>query len=327
MLRRWCMYVDVLDDVGSNLFATLPLDFGCFLNVDVLTKSTNTALAITLCQRRPDPSYSDVILVHSCPPLKLWTEVVLEAFKQLDEGEINNTPNRHNGKVEKGVGKRDGFTLVTRKKNELVSVRDCGKSMEVIMPNSFGSLLEVGDADKWALSIIEGSPPPLQVDEGTDILSGVSSSISPKGTLTDLLSGVCVEVFCVYASNSNIERRLLWRRLVEITYAWSRPGGEMEDFDLAIRDADLVEPSVQGIWFTWTSKVEGSGMLRRLDRVLVNDDWFSAWPTMLFFNHWVEDPSFIEVVAGMWNRHEGVSDSEPHEKSSSSQAYPAKTVW
>ncbi|KAA0062319.1 hypothetical protein E6C27_scaffold154G00700 [Cucumis melo var. makuwa] len=207
--------------------------------------------------------------------------------------------------------------------------------MKVIMPNSFGSLLEVGDADKWALSIIEGSPPPLQVDEGTDILSGMKSkavvdflgsssvgfcclletrvregnfdSVSRKfgnswdyscsysnsgvgriwvmwkknrfsfsthvmdeqfvtGTLTDLLFGVCVEVFCVYASNSNIERRLLWRRLVEITSAWSRPGvvmgdfnairvhseafggspiqGEMEDFDLAISDADLVEPSV-----------------------------------------------------------------------------------
>ncbi|TYK26657.1 uncharacterized protein E5676_scaffold313G003070 [Cucumis melo var. makuwa] len=157
--------------------------------------------------------------------------------------------------------------------------------MKVIMPNSFGSLLEVGDADKWALSIIEGSPPPLQVDEGTDILSGMkskavvdflgSSSVGfcclletrvREGTLTDLLFGVCVEVFCVYASNSNIERRLLWRRLVEITSAWSRPGvvmgdfnairvhseafggspiqGEMEDFDLAISDADLVEPSV-----------------------------------------------------------------------------------
>ena len=92
---------------------------------------------------------------------ELCGEVVLEAFKQLEEGEINNTPNRHNGKVEKGVGKRDGFTLVTRKKSELVSIRDRGKSMEVIMPNSFGSLLEVGDINKWALTIIEGSPPPL----------------------------------------------------------------------------------------------------------------------------------------------------------------------
>ena len=37
--------------------------------------------------------------------------------------------------------------------------------------------------------------------------------------------------------------------------------GEMEDFDLAIRDVDLVEPLVQGNWFTWTSKVQGSGLL------------------------------------------------------------------
>ncbi|TYK26642.1 uncharacterized protein E5676_scaffold313G002880 [Cucumis melo var. makuwa] len=243
-------------------------------------------------------------------------EVVLESFKQLEEGEIRSSPNRHSSQVKKEVGKSDEFTLVTRKKSDLVSVKDRGKRNEVIMPNSFGSLLEVGDADKWALNIIEGSPPPLQVDEGNDVLSGGSSIIGPKGlpmlnnphdyysnsgvgriwvmwkknrfsfstcavdeqfiigTLTDLLSGVCVEVFCVYASNSNIERRLLWRRLVEITAAWSRPGvvmgdfnamrvhseafggslsqDEMEDFDLAIRDANLVEPSVQGNWFTWT---------------------------------------------------------------------------
>ncbi|KAA0055180.1 uncharacterized protein E5676_scaffold640G00020 [Cucumis melo var. makuwa] len=56
--------------------------------------------------------------------------------------------------------------------------------MEVIMPNSFGSLVEVGDVDKWALTIIEGSPPPLQVDEGTDVLNGVSSKNGPKGIPT-----------------------------------------------------------------------------------------------------------------------------------------------
>ncbi|KAL0549095.1 hypothetical protein IC582_013575 [Cucumis melo] len=57
--------------------------------------------------------------------------------------------------------------------------------------------------------------------------------------------------------------------------------GEMEDFDLAICDADLVEPSVQGNWFTWTSKVHGSGVLCRLDCILVNDDWLSAWLNFL----------------------------------------------
>ncbi|TYK23423.1 DUF4283 domain-containing protein [Cucumis melo var. makuwa] len=88
-------------------------------------------------------------------------EVVLESFKQLEEGEIRSSPNRHSSQVEKEVGKLDEFTLVTRKKRELVSVRDRGKSLEVTMPNSFGSLLEVGDINKWALTIIEGSPPPL----------------------------------------------------------------------------------------------------------------------------------------------------------------------
>ncbi|KAA0047412.1 putative non-LTR retroelement reverse transcriptase [Cucumis melo var. makuwa] len=224
--------------------------------------------------------------------------VVLESFKQLEDGEIRSSPNRPSSQVEKEVDKRDEFTLVTRKKRELVSIRDRGKSLEVTMPNSFGSLFKVGDVDKWALTIVEGSPPPSQVDEGVVALSGIkckavfdflgSSSVGfcclletrvreimwkknlfsfstrvvdeqfVAGTLTDLLSSVCVE-------------------------------GEMEDFDLAICDADLVEPSVQGNWFTWTSKHN-----RRV-------------VSFRFFNHWVEYPSFLEVVSSMWGRYEGVS--------------------
>ncbi|KAA0049770.1 Exo_endo_phos domain-containing protein/DUF4283 domain-containing protein [Cucumis melo var. makuwa] len=359
---------------GSNMPAEITVslrgvDFNVSVNYEWKPRKCNLCCAFghsgSKCSRSVESKTIQEEVVHKGDGLdsEPCGEVVLESFKQLEEGKIRSSPNRHNSQVEKGVGKSDDFTLVTRKKSELVSVRDRGKSMEVIMPNSFGSLLEVGDADKWVLSIIEGSPPPLQVDEDTDVLSGMKSkavvdflgsssmgfcclletrvregnfaSVSRRfgnswdyscsysnsgvgriwvmwkknrfsfsthvmdeqfvtGTLTDLLSGVCVEVFCVYASNSNIERRLLWRRLVEITSAWSNPGvvmgdfnairvhseafggspiqGEMEDFDLAIRDADLIEPSVQGNWFTWTSKVHGSGMLRRLDRVLVNDD-------------------------------------------------------
>ncbi|TYK31002.1 uncharacterized protein E5676_scaffold455G002340 [Cucumis melo var. makuwa] len=80
-------------------------------------------------------------------------------------------------------------------------------------------------------------------------------------------SGVdSIWVFCVYASNSNIEKQLLWHRLVEITSSWSGSSfimgdfnairllsealgrsfalGDMEEFDIAICDVDLVEPSV-----------------------------------------------------------------------------------
>ena len=70
-------------------------------------------------------------------------KVVIESFKQLEEGEIKSSLDRPSCQMEKEVGERDEFTLVTRKKRELVSVRDRGKSLEVTMPNSFDSLLEV----------------------------------------------------------------------------------------------------------------------------------------------------------------------------------------
>ena len=111
---------------------------------------------------------------------------------------------------------------------------------------------------------------------------------------------------------------------------------DMEEFDIAIHEADLVEPSVQGNWFTWTSKVHGSGLMRRLDRILVNDEGLSAWPNLRvnvlpwgisdhspilfypsnqlrqrvvsfrFVNHWIEDASFMAVVSSVWVRDEGV---------------------
>ena len=50
------------------------------------------------------------------------------------------------------MGKRDRFTLITCKEGELVSVRDHGKSLEVSMPNSFGSLLKVVEDDKMGFN-------------------------------------------------------------------------------------------------------------------------------------------------------------------------------
>ena len=77
--------------------------------------------------------------------------------------------------------------------------------------------------------------------------------------------------------------------------------------------------------------------MRRLDRILVNDECLIAWPNMRvnglpwgiydhspilvylniqqrqrvisfhFFNHWVEEASFMDVVSSVWVRHAGVS--------------------
>lgn len=60
--------------------------------------------------------------------------------------------------------------LVIRKKRELVYVREKGKRVDVIMPNSFGSLMKLGEGDKWTLSIVDDSPPPLQVDDTAMVL-------------------------------------------------------------------------------------------------------------------------------------------------------------
>ena len=52
-----------------------------------------------------------------------------------------------------------------------------------------------------------------------------------SGSLIYLLSTDYVEVLCVYASNNNIERRLLWGRLVEISSRWTGLGVVMGDFN------------------------------------------------------------------------------------------------
>ena len=115
------------------------------------------------------------------------------------------------------------------------------------------------------------------------------------GTLTDLLSRDREEVLCVYVSNNNVERSLLWYRMGEISSGWiglsvvmgdfnairlhseafggSSVSGDIEEFYLAI---DLVEPTLHGNWFTWTSKVHGLGLMRRLDRILISDEGLVA---------------------------------------------------
>lgn len=91
------------------------------------------------------------------------------------EGGIRSSPDRSITQVEREVGKKDEFTLVTRKERELVSIRDRGKSLEMTMPNSFSSLLELEEGEKLALSFVDGSPPPLQVNDSVIILSGLNS--------------------------------------------------------------------------------------------------------------------------------------------------------
>ena len=67
-----------------------------------------------------------------------------------------------------------------------------------------------------------------------------------SGVITDLIFGEKVEVLCVYASNSNIKRRVLWRRMAEISAGWRGPGMVLGDFN-------TIRLQTWGIWrsLTW----------------------------------------------------------------------------
>ncbi|TYK05338.1 uncharacterized protein E5676_scaffold83G00030 [Cucumis melo var. makuwa] len=99
--------------------------------------------------------------------------------------------------------------------------------MEVTMLNSFGSPLELGEDDNLALSLVDGSPPLLQVDDSAIVLR---------------------DMICVYASKNNVERGyfgVAW--LHSEAFSGSPLSSDMEDFDIAIREACLVEPLVQAL--------------------------------------------------------------------------------
>ena len=76
---------------------------------------------------------------------------------------------------------QEEFTPVVRKNRGMISIRDKGKSAEVIITNSFDSLMEVDKGDKWALSIVDGSPPPLRVDDSAIVLLSTTGDVIPMG--------------------------------------------------------------------------------------------------------------------------------------------------
>ncbi|XP_039003778.1 uncharacterized protein LOC120130649 [Hibiscus syriacus] len=66
---------------------------------------------------------------------------------------------------------------------------------------------------------------------------------------------------------------------------------DMKDFQDCLEDLELMDHPFLGPLFTWSNKQEGSFLARKLDRILVNDQWMVDFPD-----------SFVEFKA------EGVSD-------------------
>lgn len=108
----------------------------------------------------------------------------------------------------------------------------------------------------------------------------------------------------IYASNCKIERRQLWSELIFLSThsevvgkSWALLGDfnqtlnpnedsssgtrirrGMADFRDFLFSAGLFDLSCRGLDFTWWNNQEGNPISKKLDRVLVNDNWQVAFP-------------------------------------------------
>ncbi|KAL4334719.1 hypothetical protein GQ457_07G002500 [Hibiscus cannabinus] len=161
----------------------------------------------------------------------------------------------------------------------------------------------------------------------------------------------------VYACNGREDRRELWREFIDVkarigASPWvlagdfnviSRPqessdyngiqgvSGALEDFITCQEDVDVTDHPFSGLLFTWCNRREDDPLSRKLDRVLVNQNWFSSFPgssvkflgpdcsdhcpsnlvlkdslfypprPFKFFGFWVDHPRFLQVVEESWS--------------------------
>lgn len=159
----------------------------------------------------------------------------------------------------------------------------------------------------------------------------------------------------VYGLNDYASRRILWADLLATSGDSSTPWIIMGDFnavrrmsesiggsslwpqwksdlDTLIQQAELDDLRFSGHMLTWNNKQEEALIWRKLDRVLINAQWDSLFPSsqasflppglsdhspMLvqvfdppkikkpfrFFDFWVDHLNFLNVVPSSWNDH------------------------
>ncbi|XP_074305003.1 uncharacterized protein LOC141639928, partial [Silene latifolia] len=159
----------------------------------------------------------------------------------------------------------------------------------------------------------------------------------------------------VYAFNDGTERRYLWMKLILLHGAVAGPwvvagdfntvinplerlGGntkqsDMDDFIDCLATCELTDIHTTGAYYTWTNKQEAqTRVYSRLDRFLINQDWFQGFPNMTahfhpsgyfdhcpcvvsdnqltvirktnfkYFNMWSKASSFLTTVQEEWQR-------------------------
>ena len=121
-------------------------------------------------------------------------------------------------------------------------------------------------------------------------------------SITNLRGNVSFFATFTYASNSFVERRILWQQLLglastiygkpwvvlgdfnvsrsieEILGGNRRTNQAIIDFNMFIDEAELDDLRFVGSMYSWSNKQLENPILKKLDRVLVNQDWISSFP-------------------------------------------------
>ncbi|XP_021850758.1 uncharacterized protein [Spinacia oleracea] len=158
----------------------------------------------------------------------------------------------------------------------------------------------------------------------------------------------------IYAHNSQQDRVALWKDLCSIAGsvndAWILMGDfncvlntdervgsvvrlhEIQDFQSCVNTCGLVDAKLNGNFFTWNNKQQGSRrVFSKLDRVLINQAWLTQYPNtevcfknegyfdhcpgtvsvyrylaagkkpFKFFSMWQEAPQYKDIVMTAWN--------------------------
>ncbi|KAG7588718.1 Reverse transcriptase zinc-binding domain [Arabidopsis suecica] len=113
----------------------------------------------------------------------------------------------------------------------------------------------------------------------------------------------------VYGKNTDIERRLLWEDISELSAypslidtPWALVGDfnqiaatnehfsiipssiplrGMEDFQDCLRDNELEDLPSRGVFYTWSNHQQDNPVIRKLDRALVNGEWLNCFPNSI----------------------------------------------
>ncbi|XP_019455197.1 PREDICTED: uncharacterized protein LOC109356329 [Lupinus angustifolius] len=138
-----------------------------------------------------------------------------------------------------------------------------------------------------------------------DLSPSVIVSSSQFMALSLNIDNKLVNLCVVYAHNLYMQRRTLWKDIIDTMSSNSGPWSYIGDFNVVLgshecrglrlpskitsedfqnftEDADLIHLNTRGVDFTWTNKRRGASLTeKRLDRVLCNEDWISSWNQVL----------------------------------------------